>query len=597
LLLCAACAAIPPVSGWTAQPSPDPEIVITVTRSANSLSNVNASVLTVDREQIEASQAYDIAELLRVNAGFDIGRNGGPGQTASLFLRGAESNHTLVLIDGVKVNDGAVGQAALNNIRPDMIERVEVVKGPRSALYGSEAIGGVVQIFTRRAEPGTQWGLMAGGGKDRTREFSANVQHRAGAWRGGVDLSGFATDGFPARTDASENSGNDNITANAYVGWSGPVDIELRHWQATGNTEYYSFDLMPLDQDFRNAVTALSLAGDPAANWHSKLVLSHTQDKIDQNQNDDFTHTTRWVADWQNDLHFSESDLVIAGLTLSREDAASLSFGTGFDTSTDAVEGYLQWQRHAGDHDFVAAVRVSDHEGFGTEPTGELSWGWRVVPAIRLRLAAASGYRAPGAADRFGFGGNPDLKPEKSRNLEAGAVWTPGPMHRVEVNMFRNDIDDLITFSDPDGFDGPVPGRNENIDRARITGIELRYRFERSAWWLDAAAVWQDPEDRATGAQLPRRAKQSYSLSAGFKRSGYRVGAEVVAVGERPDSSFSDVINDAYVLVNLNAQKQLSRRWLARARIENLFNEDYVLASGFNTQGRAAYIQVVYAHP
>lgn len=569
-------------------------IVITPTRTPTSETNVNATVITFDRPEIEASQAQDLTELLRFTAGIELGRNGGPGQTASLFIRGAESDHTLVLVDGVKINAGTVGLAALTNINLSAVERVEVVKGPRSTLYGSEAIGGVIQIFTRRPEQGTVWDASVETGSDATREVRAGFARQSAAWRGGLDISYYATDGFPARVGASADSGHDNATINAYAGLTGPVDLELRHWQSTGNTEYFSFDLQPNDQDFYNSVSALSASASPGQNWRSKAILSHIQDKIDQNQSTDFAHTERTVLDWQNDITLSEKDLLSAGLYVSHEKTASAVFGSGFDVTTDVYEGYLQWQRGFGPHDLLLALRGTDHETFGTHSTGELSWGYRVIPALRVRAALASGFRAPDSTDRFGFGGNPDLKPERSRNTEAGLVWTPSASHRLEASVFQNDIDNLIVFTDPDGFDGPLPGTNQNLAETRTTGLELSYRTEHGPWWLQSDLVLQDPKDRSTGMQLPRRARRALTLKSGYQRGGYGVMAEMIATSKRPDSAFSDVINPGYTLFNLSAQRRFNKHWTLRGRIENVFDEDYVLADGFNTRGRAGYIQIAY---
>ncbi len=589
------------LAGWLAAcfspvtPAQTDEVVVTATRTALSRADLNAATIVIDRDAIANAQAQDIGELLRFNAGLDLSRNGGPGQFTSLFIRGAESDHTVVLIDGVKINPGTVGVAALANISLNDVERIEIVKGPRSTLYGSEAIGGVVQVFTRRGGTGTRWDARLGGGSNATVDASAGVFSDSDVWRGGIDVARLQTDGFPARVEATQDSAHDNTTVNAYLGRSfAGWQAEVRHWQATGNTEYFDFDLTPLDQDFTNTVSALAVSGAPTSWWHTKLILSHMRDDIEQNQSDDFARTDRDVLDWQNDFRLRSSQLVSGGLNWSREDAVSQVFGTGFDTTTDVAEAYLQYQWSDAVHRVVAAVRHTDHDTFGGHTTGELSYGVWIGPALRLRAGAASGFRAPDSTDRFGFGGNPALTPETSRNLEFGLTWTPTERQRWELSAFHNEIDNLIVFVDPDGFLGPVPGRNENIGKARIVGVELGQQWNHGPWSIQWQAIAQNPQNRDDNRQLARRAKYTFTGSAAYDGHGYRFAIDMLATDRRPDSDFSDVVNPGYALFNLTAHKRLGNNWTARGRIENLFDKDYVLADGFNTQDRAFFVQLAY---
>ncbi len=571
------------------------DIVVTATRTPRA--GTIAATIVINRETIAASQAKDVTELLRFHAGVDIGRNGGPGQTASVFIRGGESNHTLVLVDGVKINPGTIGAAALQNIDPDLIERIEIVKGPRSTLYGSEAIGGVIQIFTRRGAAGTTFDAKAGAGADATRELGAAVHHNDGAWRAGADIKRYVSDGFPARTGATQNSGHRRNSVNGYLGIkSGGIDAELSHWQTQGNTEYYDFFLAPLDQDFTNAATALTFKSAPTSAWASTLRLSRLRDEIDQKQGSDFLRTRRSVLDWQNDIQLNREHLLTAGLALSRENAGASVYGTGFAADTTVNEVYAQDQAQFGAHQLLGALRYTDHAAFGGHTTAELGYGYAVNTRWRLTGSVATGFRAPDATDRFGYGGNPDLKPETARNVELGAQLALAPGQTASIALFQNDVDDLISFVDPDGYLGPVPGALQNVERARIRGVEAGYRLQLKPWTLHVAGVLQDPENRDTGRQLARRAKQSFTLSAAYTGAGYRIGADLLATGRRPDSDFSTDVNVGYALVNLHAQTRLARDWELRARVENLFDKDYVLAEGFNTQGRALFVELAYRY-
>lgn len=574
----------------------DRPVLVTATRTAQTADQTLAPVTVISRAEIEASQAKDVSELLRFHAGIDIARNGGPGQISSVFIRGTESNHTLVLVDGVKINPGTIGGAALYSLDPDLIDHIEIVKGPRSSLYGSDAIGGVIQIFTRRGDAGTSARVFGGYGTDNTRDNGVAAHHRNGTFRVGADLSDYRTDGFPARIESSIDNGHNNTSVNAYVGTVlGTVDTELSHWQGKGATEYLDFFLTPVSQDFLNTATALTLKTPMTAAWVTTVKLSQSRDRLDQNQSPDFAHTRRNTLEWQNDIQAGTNHLVTAGLQLARERTASLSFGTGFDEDTDTHALFVQDQWHFAAHSLVAAWRYTDHEDFGTHHTGDVTYGYQLTPLLRLHTSAGTAFRAPDATDRFGFGGNPNLKPETARNLEVGARLRLSPSSSASASVFRNDIDQLINFFDPDGFLGPQPEMNQNVDKARIQGIEAGYELDAQPWTIRISGIAQDPRNRDTDRQLARRAKRSLTLSSRYQRTRWSVGGDALITSERPDSDFSSTINPGYGILNLYSEWRAARAWIARARVENVFDKAYVLTDRFNTQGRAVFLQLQYS--
>lgn len=567
-------------------------VIVTATRTAQLADQVLAPVIVITREQIERSQPTDVADLLRFHAGLDLGRNGGPGQTTSLFLRGTNSDHTLVMIDGVRINPGTIGSAAFQNLDPSIIERIEIVKGPRSSLYGSDAIGGVINIITRRASSGTQAELSAGGGSFDTRKVTAGARHAgSSALRYGIDGSWHSSDGFPPRTDSDIDRGHDNTSVSAHAGRRfGALDVELSHFDARGNTEYLGFFLDPLDQDFRNATTALTLEAQPTAIWVSRLQLSQARDEIDQNQSTDFAHTDRRMLDWQNDLQYGASRLVTAGIWWMREEVSAVSFGDGFDEDTDTRAVYLQDSTEIGAHSLLIAGRYTDHDAFGGHTTWDAGYGYRLTDATRLIASAGTAFRAPDSSDRFGFGGNPDLDPEESRNLEIGVRHRLSPAQRLSMSLFQNDIENLIEF------DFINTNQMVNIGKARIRGVEAGYEVVSRYWRAAIEAIVQDPESGTTGDPLPRRAKRSVTASLGYDDGRYQLGADLLATSSRKDSDFSDVRLAGYGLVNLNAAWLLTPDWTLRARVENLFDMDYTLADGFNTADRSCFIQLAWRY-
>ena len=581
------------------------DVLVTATRRAISADQALPPVTVIDREQIERSNAIDVAELLRYEAGVEVARNGGPGQVTSVFIRGANSTHTLVLIDGVKVNPGTAGGAALQNISPDLVERIEIVKGPRSSLYGSEAIGGVINIITRRGAEGREFGAHVVGGDYDTRGAGARLSWQGERFGAGAAATRLRTDGFPTFRDDDQDRGFDNDTVNAWIRASlGRVELEASHWQAEGNTEYADFFRAPQDQDFRNRLSRLQAAWRGRA-WRSTLTLSRFTDDIDQGElafdPDDFVRTERDTVDWQNDLDFFPGLELTAGLTLVNEQTSAQVFGAplesapgggGADRDEDAF--YLQAGFELGAHRFIAAGRHTDHEVFGSVDTWNLEWGVPLGMDWSLAAGLGRGFRAPGTSELYGFGGNPGLQPEYSRSIDLGVKYTPAPMHELELSLFRTEIDDLVEYFDPDGFAGPLPGRNENIGDARIRGAELGWRWHGESWRLAAQLLAQRPEDQDTGARLLRRAEQSATVQLTRQLGAHELGLQMLASGERKD--FGGVTLAGYVLASLTAKVALGEHWALRARVENLLDQDYQLVDGYNSAGRGIYASLAYSY-
>lgn len=580
-----------------------PTLVVTATRRQIEADDALAPVEVIDRDEIERSLALDVAELLRFHAGIEISRNGGPGQVTSAFIRGADSDHTLVLIDGVPVNPGTAGGAALQNISPDLVERIEIVKGPRSALHGSAAIGGVINILTRRGPAGGSIAAAAGGGRYDSRNASASVSWRASDLGGGISASRSRTDGFPTFRDSDEERGFRNDSVNLWLqGAAGPLAIEASHWRAAGNVEYLDFFRAPQDQDFDDHLSRFRAAWDGDA-WGSTVTLSRFVDDIEQGRlaavPGDFVRTDRRALDWQNDVDVVPWLELTAGMVITRETTSGRSFGTPLEEvpgageiSRDEEAGYVQAGVEAAGQRFVAAARRTRHETFGSVDTWNLEWGTNITPVLVVRAGAGRGFRAPSSADLYAFGGNPALEPEVSRSWDAGLEYRPTARQALTLGLFRTEIHQLIEFVDPDGFAGPAPGRNENVGDARIEGLEVGWRRSGDVWDARATIIVQRPEDVATGARLLRRSEQSASLALTRRFGPHELGLHVLASAERRD--FGDVGLPGYVLANLTGRLRLGSRWVLRMRLENALDRDYELVDGYNTAGRGLYASLAY---
>ena len=571
-------------SAAAADAEPGEVIVVTATRTEIPLSDATVPVTVITREDIELSLATDLAELLRFEAGIDIGRNGGPGQSTSIFLRGTESNHTLVLIDGVRMNPGTLGGAAIQHIAPEVIERVEIVKGARSALFGTDAIGGVINIITRRAAD-AYFESSIGSGSFDTRSSYVSAGNHVFDGEFGITLNRQETDGYAPRIDSDIERGYDNLSVNAYALRSvGNSDISIRHWQTEGNVEYLDFFLTPVDQDFTNSTTAIQFDSRFAERGSSKLILSFMQDEILQNQADDFVKSDRMSLDWQYS-HALGEHTITAGLFAIDEDASTLSFGAGFEESTAVRAAFLQDKWSHADHRTFVAVRMTDHETFGNHATWNVEYAYQINAAWTLNAGLGHAFRAPDATDRFGFGGNSNLSPELADEAQFGLRFSPGARHKLEFELYANDIDDLIEFN-------LQTYELQNIAKAEIRGAQLAYEYRGDGFVLRTEVLKQSADNAATGERLLRRADETATISYTQDIGAHRIGLSVIASGDRED--FGGIRLDGYVLANLSGQIRLSDSLALHARIENLLDSEYETAANFRMQERGAFVELKY---
>jgi vitamin B12 transporter len=573
------------------------EVVVTATRTPEEVDEVLAPTIVITREELAKNLSVDVAEMLRMHAGIELGRTGGAGQPTSIFIRGANSSHTLVLIDGIRINPGTFGTASLQNIPPDTIERIEIVKGPRSTLYGSDAIGGVINIITRK--PGTD-GIDAdarvGYGSFNTRHLSGSIDATGGPGNIGVNASRVASDSFPTRTASQIDSPYDNTVVGAHAGANlGSVALKTRFYQAEGTSDYLNSPTVPVSQDFLDRVIAVEAATTFGESWSTRLVLSRFDDSIEQNQpltfipgEMDYLSTKRHTIDWQNDFTLFENDRLTVGAMYSDEDAHALSFGTLFDQNTTIANFYAQnnWSNES--HALLLGAGYTDYNTFGTHTTWNADYGFKFHEHFRLVASVGTAFRAPSATDLFGFGGNPNLKPEESQNAELSLRYKL-ERHSFAVSAFQNDIDELIAFDN-------ATFTVRNIAEVRIRGYEVSYAYTADSWRVHAEAIHQDPRDHVTDQLLLRRAQ--VSVTAGYAQTFGRfdVGLDALYSGTRKDFGIPNAIDlDSYVLANVNCRYKFTDKLSLLVQIDNVTNTQYQIANGYNTADRSGTVAVRWA--
>ncbi len=603
--------AVVAVPAWADEATVLDPVVVTATRTPVPESDVLAQTIVIDRAEIERTQATDVADILSRYAGIEIGRPGGPGQPASLFIRGGNSDYTLVLIDGVRVNNGSDGGAALANINPAMIERIEVVEGPRSALYGPDAIGGVINIITRKPGP-AELDANIGGGSFGTVQGGAALRGEGSvdghAWGASLGAQQQYSEGFPTYTGSSDDRGyrNRSLNGQAQIDLSG-VELAARAWDARGDSQYTDspFGLPPnydnpgfvsVDENFHDQILVLAASTHLASWWQSDLSFSRSQDKLSQNQSTDFVRTARPELDWHNVLDLGNYNRLSFGALARRDhvDAPSIA------EATDNDYGYVQDELNIGRNHAVAAVSYLHDGGFGERFDWNAEYGYDVLRSAlgktTLIGTAGTAFHAPTANDRFGFGGNPDLRPEKALNYEAGLKQELGIHQNLSLRLFRTDVRDLISLQCDANFNCNAI----NLAHTRSDGAQATWQYVDNRWTARADGILQNSRDRDADMQLLRRARASASAELTRHLGRYDLGAGLFSSGKRPDVSGIDgapTTDGGYALVSLNAGARLTRDLRLDARLDNAFNHHYQTANGYNQPGTAAYATLRYALP
>lgn len=565
-------------------------VQVTASRQALAVDRSPYAVSVLTRAEIERSQASDVLELLRLVAGIDLARTGGPGASTSVFLRGTNSNHVLVLIDGVRVASANTGAFAFESLDLDQIERIEIVRGPHAALYGSDALGGVIQIFTRRSER-AQAGLRFGSYGSR----EARVALGQSGPDGGLSLAveRRLIEGFSARNRNSSfgfDPDDDGLRATQWL-------LNGAHRFATGRIEagaWANHADVEFDQgrsQARNAAMHLLGAGEWGA-WSSTLRLGYAREALDTPAFDSRFLTHRTTLDWQNDRRLGEQTSLTLGAQWERQDGRSESLASGarsYGGGRDRWSLYGVGRTRFGAADLEAGVRHDDDQDFGAEQSAQLAVAVDLIDRVRGYANWGQGFRAPNSNELYspGFGGsfagNPDLDPERSRSLEAGLHLGIADDQRLTVRAYQTRIRDLIAFSGPNF-------RAINVNRAEIDGAELEYGLRQGAWSLDAQISYTDARDAERKTALLRRAREKAALSAYRQFEAWSIGGEWLWVGSRLD--VGRVTLPSYQVLNLTLGWNIDQRWQVQLRAENVLDEQYELARGFNTPGRSAYLRV-----
>lgn len=581
------------------------EIVVTATRVPTQLQRIASDVTVIRREQIEASGQTSLAEMLRGVSGLEINQIGGAGATSSVFIRGANAQHTLLLVDGVRMNSATLGSPRLEHLPLGLIERIEVVRGPMSQLYGSDAIGGVIQIFTRKggAEPRLSGSL--GVGAYGRMEADAAMTGSAPGWRyalaaGISDQDGFSAKREPAYQD-KDGYRNERVSINLEYDLARAHQLGLHGMASHGDSQ---FDDGSTAFDSRTKArignVGVQLKSTLSADWSSQLRADFAHEKVSALGYFDAsiwgagsTYSSRiemdqWQYAWQLD---GQTRLGAVQALLER-----LEWEVGGDV------GYLEdrrtrnalllgWRHEVGAHGVHLGLRRDDDSQFGGHNTVMAGYSAQLSPHWRASLSYATAYRAPSFDDLYWPGaGNPDLAPERGRNIEAGLRYAEKD-RQFGLNIYRNKVQDLIQWA-PTGASGNW--QPSNIARADLRGLGLSWRQSLGNFGIKASLDWQNPEDTVTGKRLILRSREHASLGLDHAFGEWTWAADWQLQGERYNDAENTVRLGGYGLLHLSAARKLTREWSVQARLENALDKDYERSSGYNTPGRNLFVSLRY---
>ena len=595
--LCALGVVVHCPASHAAEVSQLPSVVLTATRAAQPVSSVLSDVRIIDAETIRNAGAATLTELLQVHGGAEIGANGGPGQISSVFLRGTNAGHVVLLVDGVRLNSATAGLNAWENIPLAQIERIEIVRGAASGLYGADAIGGVIQVFTRT---GARTQAQTGVGSWRTREASVGIGREFGPTKLSLQAGYRESRAFSATNAANTFSfngdtdpyRNTNLAIALEHEWASGQRIIARGLYSEGNT---FFDAGPGSDDVnhqRLSTLSLESRNRIAAGWVSSVRVARGTD--DGTVSGSFPGVFRSDQDqiaWQNEIAVTGGPLV-AGAEWRRE---RVSGDTAFtQTSRRIASVFAGYAATLQEHLLQAALRLDNNSQFGARTTGNLAYGYRLTPQWRASASVGSAFKAPSFNDLyfplfFGFSGNPNLKPERSRYAEAAARYEAASLQGGLV-LFQNRVRDLIALD-------PTFSTVVNVNRARVRGATLNGAVLEPLWRVQGEFTRQNAVDSETGAQLARRTRNLASASFSVTPGVWRAGAELVGSGARFDNAANTATSrmGGYTLLNLHAAVALTPEFSVSARLNNATDKPYELAQGYNTPGRNVSVALEYA--
>lgn len=590
-------------------------LVITSGRMPEPQAQATAATTVFERADIERLQVSSVAELLQRVPGLSVVRTGGTGSQTGVFLRGTSTAQTLVLVDGQRIAAASSGTSSLEFLAPEQIERIEVVRGARSALYGSDAIGGVIQIFTRKGDDqGLAPYVRLAAGSDSTYQRSLGLSGGDERTRFHLGAALDETAGIDATRDGFGANGDDDAYRNRSLSLSlshrfdDSLQIGFNLLDQRGQVEYddvFSGSLPTTDYLLSSASGFIDAQFSDS--WSSRLELGHSEDKRDSGNDQpggsvSQFNTYRDAANWLNTLTLTENHQLLLGLDWYEDRAQG---------TTDFVEdsrwnraAFIQHRYSGENFSTEIGLRHDDNQQFGDENTWNAALTLPLDNANDLILSYSEGFRAPTFNDLyypdFCFGSmcfpsaNPELTPERSKSYELQWRSRYSDTGSLQASVYRTEIEDAIVLDE--NF---IP---QNVQTARINGFEAAVQQELFGWQGNLALALIDPRDRDSGHTLQRRAKRTLTLDIDRRFGDVSIGAGWRALSGRYDDAENQIRMSGYGLLSLRAAWQATQELGLSLKLDNLLDRDYAEATystpngrfGYNSAGRTALLAVTW---
>ena len=593
------------------------EVVVTATRTPQTITKVLSSTTVINTADIERYQPTDLLDLFQHVPGIDIARNGAAGSVPSLFIRGSNTGHALFLIDGQRFNSASLGSTSFQFIDPSQIERIEIVRGAKSSIYGSDAIGGVIQIFTKKGDFKPSTIISTELGSNVLKRTAISTRGAYNQLRYSLDLSYLETDGIDAQLDDrqqnrdSDGYRNRSINANFGYTFDNGVDVGLGILEAQSRNYYdnaFSQETDPYsDSTIQNI--GFNISAPLTDWWQSKISVGRSMDDIDDTDAVDGVHltnfrTTKDQYSWQNDIEIFDGQLVTFGVDLYDDELIASTTYT--DAQGTLVKDrmnrayFAQYQGKLSIFDFILGFREDDNEETGKQDTSNFALGAQLGKSHRVTISWAEGFKAPTFNDLYWpigaySAGNPDLLPEDSEIFELGArgdysLW------KWEASIYQNRIDNLIEWAPNPTEAYPYQWVPSNVDSAKIKGGEFRADTNLGGWDITTSFSYTDPRNQKTDKMLQKRAQKKFTFDIDRSFSHWDAGASFNASSKRYTNTTNTASVGGYGLLDFRLSYQLAEKVKMQLKANNVFDKHYrTVSESYHMDGSNLVLKLTYA--